>query len=149
MSEVQIEIQKQFIQQQEKLVYYIIALSVSAIGFAIYQTTGQRLKVIQIPIGLAVICWSISIYCGLKFLKYVISNLYANNEYFEIKKGNNNEIGNHPDAIKAAVKGYKAAMAINQNRMKNYFKYQSLLFYVGIILFIIWHLLEMYCLITE
>jgi uncharacterized membrane protein YtjA (UPF0391 family) len=146
MSEVQIEIQKQFRQQQEKLVYYIIALSVSAIGFSIYKTTGQSLKVVQIPIGLAVICWSISIYCGLKFLKYVISNLYANNEYFEIKRGNNSDVGNHPDAIEAGIKGYKAAMVINQNRMKRFFKYQSLLFYIGIILFIIWHLLEMYSL---
>lgn len=47
MNEVQIEIQKQFRQQQEKLVYYIMALSVSAIGFSIYQTTGQNLKVVQ------------------------------------------------------------------------------------------------------
>jgi uncharacterized membrane protein YtjA (UPF0391 family) len=144
MSELQIEIQKQYRQQQEKLVYYIIALSVSAIGFSIYKTTGQSLKVVQIPLGLAVICWAISIFCGLKFLKYVISNLYANNEYFEIKKGNNINVGNTPNAIDIAVKAYKTAMNINQNRMKNFFKYQSLLFYIGMILFIVWHLLEMY-----
>ena len=146
MSEVQIEIQKQFRQQQEKLVYYIIALTVSAIGFSIFKTTGQSLKIIQIPLEIAVICWSISIYCGLKFLKYVISTLYANNEYFEIKRGNHPDIGNHPDAIEAEIKGFKGAMVINKKRMKQYFKLQSSLFYIGIILFVIWHVLEMYCL---
>lgn len=146
MNEVQIEIQKQFRQKQEKLVYYIMALSVSAIGFSIYQTTGQSLKVVQIPLGFAVISWSMSIYYGLKFLKYVISSLYANNEYFEIIKGNNSNVGKHPIAIESGVKDFKAAMKINQSRMKHYFKYQSILFYIGMILFIIWHLLEMYSL---
>ena len=144
MSNAQLEIQKQFRQQQEKLVYYIIALSVSAIGFSVFKTTGQSLKIIQIPLGFAVLCWSISIFCGLKFLQYVISNLYANNEYFEIEKGNHPDIGNHPDAIEAGIKGFKGAMVINKKRMKKYFKFQNSLFYVGIILFIIWHLLEMY-----
>lgn len=144
MSNAQLEIQKQFRQQQEKLVYYIIALSVSAIGFSVFKTTGQNLKIIQIPLGLAIICWSISIFCGLKFLKYLISNLYANNEYLEIEKGKHPEIGNNPDAIAAGIEGFKGAMIINGNRMKRYFNFQNSLFYVGIILFVTWHILEMY-----
>ena len=43
MSNAQLEIQKQFRQEQEKFVYYIIALSVSAIGFTVFKTTGIRI----------------------------------------------------------------------------------------------------------
>ena len=141
--QIQADIQKQFRQHQEKLVYYLLALSVSAIGFSIYQTTGKPLSLIKIPLGLAVLSWSLSIFCGLKFMKYVISSLYANNEYFKIISGKNEDIGNHPEGIKIGIKAYKEAMVINATRMEKLFKYLNILFYCGIIFFIIWHVLEM------
>jgi ABC-type transport system involved in multi-copper enzyme maturation permease subunit len=144
MSEIQFNIQQEFREKQEKYIYYLIALSVSAIGFSIYKTENQSLTYSQIPLALAVIFWSVSIFCGLKFLKYVINNLYANNDYFEITKGRHPSIGNNPDLIKSGIKGFQEAMEINSKAMKRYFKFQSYLFYFGIILFIVWHVLEMY-----
>jgi len=144
MNEIQFNIQQEFRDKQEKYVYYLIALSVSAIGFSIYKTENQSLTYSQIPLGLAVLSWSISIFCGLKFLKYVISNLYANNSYFEIIKGNHPNIGNQPELIKAGVEGFKEAMQINSDTMVKYFKFQGYTFYFGIILFIVWHIIEMY-----
>lgn len=144
MSEVQFNIQKEFREKQEKYVYYLIALSVSAIGFSIYKTEGKSLTYFQIPLGLAVICWGVSIFCGLKFLKYVISNLYANNGYFEIIKGRHPDIGTHPDLIESGVEGFRKAIEINGKAMKIYFKLQGYLFYFGIVLFIVWHIIEMY-----
>ena len=87
MNEIQFNIQQEFREKQEKYVYYLIAISVSAIGFSVYKTENQSLTYSQIPLALAVLSWSISIFCGLKFLKYVISCLYANNGYYEIIKG--------------------------------------------------------------
>jgi len=81
------EIQRQFRQQQEKFVYYLIALSVTSIGFSIYKTTGQPLKWTQIPLGMSILCWGLSVFCGLRFLKYVISTSYANNPYFDLIHG--------------------------------------------------------------
>ena len=91
MSEIQFNIQQEFREKQEKYVYYLIAISVSAIGFSVYKTENQELRITLIPLAFAVICWSISIFLGLKFLKYVISVLYANNDYFAIIKGNHPE----------------------------------------------------------
>lgn len=144
MSEIQFNIQQEFREKQEKYVYYLIALSVSAIGFSIYKTENKSLTYSQIPLALAVICWCISIYCGLKFLKYVISSLYANNGYYEIIKGRHPDIGNHPEFIKAGVKGFKEAIELNGKAMKIYFKFQGYLFYSGIMFFIFWHIFEMY-----
>ena len=38
MNEIQFNIQQEFRDKQEKYVYYLIALSVSAIGFSVYKT---------------------------------------------------------------------------------------------------------------
>ena len=43
MSENQRQIQRQYRTQQEKYVYYLIAISVSAIGFSIYKTENHYL----------------------------------------------------------------------------------------------------------
>lgn len=144
MSEIQFNIQQEFREKQEKYVYYLIALSVSAIGFSIYRTENQSLSYSKIPLALAVISWGISIFCGLKFLKYVISNLYANNGYYEIIKGRHPDLGNDAALIECGVKGVIEAMGTNGKEMKKYFKFQGYLFYSGIILFIVWHIIEMY-----
>ncbi|MDR6967443.1 hypothetical protein J2X31_001454 [Flavobacterium arsenatis] len=144
MSEIQFKIQQEFRDKQEKYVYYLIALSVSAIGFSIHKTENHSLAYSQIPLALAVMCWSVSIICGLKFLKYVISNLYANNDYYEITKGRHPSIGNDQDLIKRGIESFHEAMKVNSKAMKRYFKFNQYLFYFGIILFIVWHIIEMY-----
>ena len=55
--EEQKEIQKQFRQQQEKYVYYVIALCVAVIAFSIHKTTGKSLAWSQIPLAIAVLFW--------------------------------------------------------------------------------------------
>lgn len=144
MSEIQFSIAQEFRQKQEKYIYYVIALSVSAIGFSVYKTENQSLSYSQIPLAIAVLFWIISVFCGLKFSKYVISNLYANFDYFNIIKGKHPILGDNPEIIKAGVDGFKEAIDENSKWMKIYFKLQSYLFYFGIILFIVWHVLEMY-----
>ncbi len=146
MEENQKEIQKQFRQQQEKYVYYILALTVSAIGFGIYKTTGLPLKWSQIPLALSVICWSISIFFGLNFIKYVIDSLYMNNEYFEISAGRHPDYGNTKWQIEANIEGLKLAMKSKEKTTEKYFDWQGKLFYVGVVLFILWHILDMYLL---
>lgn len=144
MEENQKEVQRQFRQQQEKYVYYIIAISVSAIGFAIYKTSGQPLKLSQIPLGLSIISWGLSIFCGLRFIKYIISTLYANNAYFDVLAGRHPKLGNHPEKIAAGVEGIKKAIEMNSETASNYSKWQERFFYSGIIFFITWHVIEMY-----
>ena len=134
MSDIQFNIQQEYRSTQEKYVYYLIALSVSALGFSIYKTENQSLAYSQIPLAMSIICWSTSIFCGLKFLKYVISNLYANNIYFEIDEGRHPDFGKNPESINSAKKVFKEAMELNGKQMEKNFKFQGYFFYVGIIL---------------
>ncbi|MFA5782142.1 MAG: hypothetical protein WC868_07725 [Bacteroidales bacterium] len=142
--EEQKEIQKQFRQQQEKYTYYIIALCVAAIGFSVHKTIGLPLKWVQIPLGIAVLSWGTSIYCGLKFISYIISTLYANNVYLDIIQGRDPDIRTHPQKIEAATKGIKQAMESNVERASSFSKWQDRLFIIGFIAFLVWHILEMY-----
>jgi hypothetical protein len=140
----QIEIEKQFRQQQEKLVYYIIGLSVAAIGFSVHKTSGQFLKLSQIPLGLSVLCWGLSIFLGFKFMKCVISSLFSNHVYLTVIRGLHPEIGNHPQKIDIASSGIIQALKNNSSISSSLLKWQEILFYMGILLFIVWHVLEMY-----
>lgn len=142
--EEQKEIRQQFRQQQEKYVYYLIALSVAAIGFSVHITIGEPLKWIQLPLGLSVLSWGLSVFFGLKFIRYAISTLYANNAYFEIIKGQYPEVGSNPHLIDAATKGIKNAMETNITNASRISEWQNRLFYAGIVLFIVWHVIEMY-----
>lgn len=129
---------------QERYVYYLIALAVTSIGFAIYKTSGQSLNWIQVTLGLSILSWGTSIHCGFTFIKYHISTLYANNAYFEIIKGQDQSIDQNPSNILAKTNAIKEAMRSNVNVAGRYFYWQQKLFYIGMISFIIWHISEMY-----
>ncbi len=142
--DTEIELYKQHSQKQEKYVYYTIALSVASIGFSVHKTTGVGLEYIQIPLGISVICWGLSIFCGLRFLKYVLITIYANIDFNKIVEGRHPTVGNSMQSIEAASSGIKAAIDKNGKAMNALFKWQELLFYLGIVLFITWHILKMY-----
>jgi hypothetical protein len=139
--EEQKELRIQFRQQQEKYVYYVIALSVSSIAFSVYQTTEQHLEWSHIPLGVAVLNWGISVFCGLRFLRYVNSTLRSNIDCNEILLGHHPDIGDDPQKIKAASSGVMKAIQINSRRAKRL--WQEYFFYLGIILFLFWHILMM------
>lgn len=143
LMEEQKELRIQFRQQQEKYVYYVIALSVSSIAFSVYQTTGRHLEWSHVPLGVAVLNWGLSVFCGLRFLAYVISTLRSNIDYNDILLGHHPDIGDHPQNIKAASSGVMKAIQINSRRAKRLFRWQEYFFYLGIVLFLFWHILMM------
>lgn len=144
MEEVQREVHRLFRQQQEKYVYYLIALSVAAIGFSVYKTTGVRLKWIQVPLGMSVVCWGLSIFHGLGFLKYVMSVLHAYNSLIDIVNGIDPKVGVYSENVSVSTKDLLAKMNKHNDRASLFLNRQERLFYLAIVLFIIWHVLEMY-----
>ncbi|PCJ26768.1 MAG: hypothetical protein COA97_05080 [Flavobacteriales bacterium] len=137
------DLQKQFRQQQEKFIYYLLALSVTAIGFAIHKTTGLKLQFSQIPVGIAVFSWAISVYCGLMFLKYVIATLFVNEVYFQILEGDHPQFGNHIQKQEIGLNSAKEAMKSNSDKAEKLAKWQGRLFLIGMCSFIVWHVTEM------
>lgn len=137
------EIQKQFRQQQEKYVYYVLALSVASIAFTVNQTNGLSLNWFQLPAGIAVISWGYSVYCGLSFMKYIISTLFANDTYLSIQQGTHPDVGNDKTKQQLAARGTMEAIKENSKTAMKLSKKQNVFFFIGMISFLIWHLLKM------
>jgi acyl carrier protein phosphodiesterase len=140
----QIEIKKQFRQQQEKYTYYLIALCVAAVAFSITITRDVSLRYSQIPLGLAVLAWGLSIYFGLKFIQTIISALASNNSYLDVLKGSHPKVGDNPQKIEYASNILKEAMEEKSKTAGKFYDWQNRFFYIGFISFIAWHILEMY-----
>lgn len=143
MADIKEDLIKQYREQQYKYAYYIVALCVAAIGFVTTQTLGKPLKLIQIPVGIAVVSWCTSIFLGLNYIKYQISGLYTNVQYLRIPEGTNREIGNNPHLYKFSMEVLENIIEKNSTKASKLGDWQDRCFYIGIIFFIIWHVLEM------
>lgn len=137
------DIFKLFNQGQEKLTYYFIALAVTAIGFSVYRSGDMSLSVWQIPLGVAVVCWALSIYCGITFLKYRLAIQYANFEYLSVSDGTHPEIRKNPLHAEPTKAGISAAIESNSKKGGRLYRWQYRYFYLGIIAFLTWHIVQM------
>ena len=133
-----------FRSQQQKYVYYVIALSVTSIGFSIFQTMKEPLKITQIPLGIAILSWGLSVFCGLLFIRYIISTLYTNVEYLDVVEGIHPDVKKNPQNKDYIIEGMKQAIHSNSKKTVQLSNYQNYLFYFGVIMFIVWRIIEMY-----
>lgn len=139
------EIVKQFREQQQKYAYYIIALCVAGIGFALQKTSGLGLSKTQLPLAGAVMFWGASIYCGLRFLNLQAAALYSNAALFDVMEGRHPITGNNPEYIKIAYKTIMEGIEKKSTKTMRLAKWQNRLFYFGILSFVAWRVWEMYC----
>ena len=140
--DAQFEIQRQFKERQEKFVYYQIALCVTAIGFSIVQTINVKLECNLIFVALAVIFWAGSIFCGFQFIQIQLKGLIANNNYFDTIAGHVGNLNPSPLVEEVATEIVKEKVGGYSNRSHRNFMFQQYFFYLGIISFIVWHILR-------
>ncbi len=130
------ETENQFTQMQDKYIYYIGALSVTSIGFAVQQTLGQPLKYSFIPLASAIISWGISIYKGLKFIELKLNTLYDQRTYYQL-------VIKHQNAVEQITKVFEDNSTIPIANAKKNFKQSFIFFILGCTLFIIWRIVDM------
>ena len=128
---------------QDKYVYFLLAITASAIAFSVQITKDSVFSLTLAPLGIAVFCWAWSFYCGCRHIQYVNSILYSNTEYLRIKNGTHPEVGSNPNYIQAASEGLREAMSNNQDSATSRANWQFRLAIIGGIAFICWHLLKM------
>lgn len=137
------ELISRYSNKQEKYVYYIIALSVAAIGFSIHNTTDSQLSILQIPLGIAILLWSFCVYFGFLFIKRELDFIFTNNELFEFDKGRNNIAGDNIEKIELAKRIIRENLEDKSSKMRRIFKKIEYCFFGGLISYLIWHILEM------
>ncbi len=138
------ELYKAHLAENQRLVYFLLAADGAAIGLALNQTQSAPIVWSQIPLALAVICWGLSFFFGIRYLQYRLSNLYANLTLLEVQSGQYQESGNNPQLIDAMSNGIREAMKFNEKRASIFFFLHYRLLILGAILYIAWHILEMY-----
>lgn len=135
-----LEVYKSASQLQEKYIFYLVALGVSAIGFSVYCTMNKPLLYSHILLGIAVLLWSISIFSGLKYIKWAIEAKRVNYQKLEHL------------SLRQTMSPEKFLYLINiledyekkyGRKLQLYFPLQENCFYSGVIFFIVWHVIEM------
>jgi hypothetical protein len=132
------EAREAFREQAHKYTYYLIALCVACIAFSVHQTMGLKMKLTQIPLGAAVICWIFSIYQGLTYLQGVIKLLSDNLTIFEVLKQNPTTMTT-PEVSQMFIEILGPMSKKNEKKPR----LQVYSFYLGTIFFIAWRIVEM------
>jgi hypothetical protein len=143
MSE-KVEVYRQINQGQEKLTYYIIALCVTAIGFSIIQSNGLSFTYYLIPLGIAVLSWSISVLCGIRSLQNRLSLQFTNYELLRVEEGSHEVLDGNIQLIKPASIILNDTITSFKKKASIFTTIQHLLFYFGLASYLCWHILSIY-----
>lgn len=93
------ELYRQLRNSQDKYIYFLLAAVGASIGFAVSQTQGMSLALSQIPLGISILTWGLSFFCGCFYLKYINATLFTDFEILKLENGNHPAVGNHPKLI--------------------------------------------------
>ncbi len=140
----ELEVYRALREAQTRYTYFMLAAAGAAIGFALNQTQTAAMQYQHVPLGVAVLCWGLSFFCGSKHLGYVGSSLYANAELLQVQGGTHPKVGQHPQLMAAASDGIRAALETNGNRASQFAIWQFRLLVYGAVCYVAWHALQMY-----
>lgn len=134
----------QFRGSQEKYAYFMLAASGACIAFAVTRTQGDTLSTLHALVGIGVLSWAASFYCGCQHLRYLGSATYANFDLVRVQAGRHPEVGNIPSYIEAASEGIRIAIERNDKKSVFHAKAQFRLLIAGALFYLAWHVATMY-----
>jgi hypothetical protein len=137
------EIQKQHRTGQDKYTYFLLAVTASAVAFAVQKTDDSKITYSLLPLGAAVLLWGLSFYFGVKHLLRVQTSIFANYNLLQLQKGVHPDQPFHPQLLEAAIQVVKSALEFNSNKLEFYGVWQFRFLIGGAILFLMWHVMEM------
>lgn len=146
-SELKKHLSQQLAEAQSKYTYFLLAIAASAIALAVQRTTGRSLAWSMVPLGLAVACWAGSFFAGCRNRAYFSSTLYANVALLQVQDGTHPGVPQHPGAVAAAAEGIREAAESNSSSGNFWGHLQFRLLVFGATCFVVWHVIEMMCVI--
>jgi hypothetical protein len=130
------ELIERFYISQERNAYFLLAAAASAIGFAITQAKVEPITYMHIPLGLSVLSWAVSFYCGQQFIQWSISAVGKNADYLS-----NNFLPELPENVKKEA--FHKSVAHHARKMRLHGKTQINFLLLGAICYIAYHILKM------
>ena len=129
---------------QNRYTYFLLAAAGAAIALVINQTQAADLSYTQIPLAAGVVCWALSFFFGCRHVAYANSTTYSHLDLLLIESGRHPTVGPQPDHIQAASQGLRSAMERNSEIANQLSFWQFRLLVVSGVLYIVWHVIEMY-----
>ncbi len=131
---------------QIKYVYYVVALSISSIGYAVYRSEQHEFNWLLCLWATPMISWALSTYIGLRYLRNHIYNMDIEMQWLHLQKSLENNLA--PDSLNEVKKLIIFTEIEQSDNLKNErrnFRLQNILFFLGVGTFVAWHVTEMYC----
>lgn len=134
---------KEFREQQQRYVYYLLAISIASIGFCVNLTMDRSLVAIDIVLGSSILCWLVSSLYGINAVKTLVIALANNVSVIDISSGKHELTGTHPEKIVVGLQTMDEVAKTMSNRSLKYMNIQRRGLYWGIVLFVVWRVLDM------
>ena len=139
-----LEIYRALRESQNKHTYFLLAVVGAAIALVINQTQGASLSWSQLPLAAAVLAWALSFLFGCRNRAYVSSGLHTNAALLEVNVGRHKLAGTNPEAIQVARETLHDIFENQSSKANRFANLQFRLLVTGAILYVAWHVLEMY-----
>ena len=143
-SDIGVEIYRALRETQNKYTYFLLAVVGAAIALVVNQTQGASLNWSQLPLAAAVLSWALSFFFGCRNLAYVKAGLSTNAALIDADAGRHKLVGNDPEAIKIAHETLREIFEDQSNKANLFANLQFRFLIAGAILYVAWHVFEMY-----
>lgn len=131
--------------QEIKYVYYLVALCVSSLGYAVFRTAGHPLNNWLILWAASMLCWGVSAFLGLTYLSDDIKFNDTLGVYHMLRSNAQNDLdADARNIINRIIADYEVKNDSKYTKLKRLVEWQRWLFLCGVVVFIFWHLTEMY-----
>jgi len=117
-------------------IYYLLSVAAACIGFTIVSTQNNKLDYYLIPAGLAVLIWLLSFICGLCQIRRTEKYFAIHHSYYELQDDN-------PQITQIEIRDL-VNDELSKFGAKQYVKWQRNFLYIGAIVFIYWHIQNLY-----
>lgn len=128
---------------QNKYIYFLLAVTASAVAFAVQKTDGYIITDSLIPLGIAVLLWGVSFYYGLKNILWVQASIIANYNLLQFEKGIHPQQPTDLSSHAVVVDTLRDIIDDNSDKAQFYQIWQFRLLITGAVFFLEWHVLEM------
>lgn len=139
-----LEIYKQHRAAYDKYSYVLLAIAASAVGFAVQKSEGHILSWSILPLGLSVVSFGLSFWCGVRTMERVVATLGATYNLILLQMGTHPDQPPEGDPLVGAKSGVKSAVTENTDQATSFSRWQYRLLILGSVLFLTWHILTMY-----
>jgi hypothetical protein len=134
---------KEYRERQEKYVYYILAIPIAAIGFSVNITMDRKWSQIDFVLATAIFLWLISVLYGILTIQRLVGSIASNIDIIDIRSGIHPLTGNHPQKIQVGLETMQNELIKLSSKSGRFMNLQKMSLYLGVIMFLLWRLLDM------